>query len=121
MTYRLGFFFGPGLPRPFAAASSVCANDLLVPALAPGPFFFGASVASGIGVALLSEASPAGEEVAAGAAAGAGVGVEAVDGVDFALEFFPGIGFGMKRPRVAAGSLKTTILLGLLVFSGRTF
>jgi hypothetical protein len=78
-------------------------------------------VPPGAGVALLSEASAVGEE---GAAIGAGwvfVGVEADDGVDFALEFFRGVDFGAKRPRTVAGSLNTTILLGLLDLSGRAF
>lgn len=120
MTYSLGFFFGPGLPRPFEAASPVCPKALFVPALAPVPFVLDASVAPGAGVALLSEASPGGEEVgAAVAATGTVVGVETVDGVDFALEFFRGVGFGRKRPREAAESFRTTILLCLLVLSGR--
>ncbi len=119
MTYNLGFFFGPGLPRALEAESPVCPIALFVPALTPDPFFFGASVTLGPGVALLSEASAFGEDAGAVAAAGALAGVETVDGVDFALEFFRGVGFGRKRPRMAAGSLKTTTLLGLLLLSGR--
>ncbi len=78
-------------------------------------------------MALLSEASPIGEDAGGTAAVWVSVGVEMVDGVDFgvdfvvdfALEFFRGVGLGRKRLRVVAGSLKTTILLGLLDFSGR--
>jgi hypothetical protein len=44
-----------------------------------------------------------------------------VEGVDFALEFFRGVGFGVKRPRDAGESFRTTILVGLVDFSGRPF
>jgi hypothetical protein len=117
LTYSLGFFLGPGLPRALGPLSSV----LFVPALAPDPFFFRASPVSGTGVALLSEASPLGEVAGIATTVGTGVGVEIVDGVDFAFEFFRGVGFGRKRPRIAAGSLKTTILLDLSVLSRRPF
>lgn len=87
----------------------------------------------GTGVVVLSEASPVGSPVgedAGGAEAvwvWVSVGVEMVDNVDFGvdlgvgfgLEFFLGVGFGRKRRRVVAGSLNTTILLGLLGMSGR--
>ena len=87
------------------------------------PFFFDASVAPGTGVELLSEASPLGEDAGARAeaAAGALVGVETEEGVDFVFEFFRGVGFGMKRPSFSGETLNTTILLGLLVLSGRAF
>jgi hypothetical protein len=62
--YSLGFFFGPGFPRAFGAPSNICPNALFVP-LAAGPFFLGASVAPGTGVALFSEVSPGGDEVGA--------------------------------------------------------
>lgn len=117
MTYSLGFFFGPGLARDLGPPSKA----LLIPALATGAFFLGASEAPGTGVALLSEASALGEDAGAVAATGALVGVEAADGVDFALEFFRGVGLGRKRPRSVGESLTTTILLGFLVLSGRAF
>lgn len=92
-----------------------------MPDLAPAPFFLGGSVIPGTGVALLSETSAIGEDAGAVAAFGALVGVETVDGVDLGLEFFRGGGLGRKRPRMTAGSLNTTILLGLLPLSGRAF
>ena len=116
MTYNLSFFFGPGFPRALLAASVVCPSDLLVPAFAPEVFFLGPSVASGTGVALFSEASSLGEDAGAAAAVWA---VEVLEGVDFGLEIFRGVGFGRKRLRVVVGSLNTTILLGLLDLSGR--
>jgi hypothetical protein len=119
VTYSLGFFFGPGLDRDLGPPS----NALLVPALAAGVFFFGASVAPGTGVALLSETSPfpLGEDAGAVAATAALVGVETDDGVDLAFEFFRGVEFGKKRARCAGGSFITTTLLGLLDLSGRVF
>jgi hypothetical protein len=118
-TYTLAFFFGPGLDRDLGPPS----NALLVPALATEAFFFGASVAPGAGVALLSETSPfpLGEEAGAVAATVALVGVETDDGVDLAFEFFRGVDFGRKRARCEGESFITTILLGLLVLSGRAF
>lgn len=60
-----------------------------------------------------------GEEAGSVATGATTVGVETVAGVGLAFGFFRGVAFGRKRPRLVGGSLKTTILLGLLVLSGR--
>ena len=92
MTYSLGFFFGPGLPRDLEPLSKA----LFAPALPPEAFFLGGSAAPGAGVALFSEASPLGEDAGALMVVGAAIGPETVDRVDFALELFRAVGFGRK-------------------------
>lgn len=75
----------------FRATIFDLSNPSLRPSSCTRTFLFGTSVASGTGVALLSETSAVGEETGAvtvAGAMGAAVGVETLDGVDFALEFF---------------------------------
>lgn len=73
----------------------------------------------GAGVVLFSDASALGEEAGTGAVAEAAMGVETVDGVDFTLEVFLGVGFGRNRLSCVGEILKTTVLVGLLILSGR--
>lgn len=67
-----------------------------MPAFALGLFFLTGSVASGAGVALLSEASPLGEDGTMVAAAGPPDGVETADedAVDFVFESFAAVESG---------------------------
>lgn len=91
MTYTFCFF---GADLRALDPPSKDPSALFVPAFAAVAFFLGTSVVLGAGVALLSEASPLGEDVIRGAVAEALMGVERLDGVDFVLEFFLVVGFG---------------------------